>query len=93
MKSASNWQDFVAKTSHDFVNHDTDKRILSFMKNAPVFAATASIVFDEIKQQQTGIELTAYHSGDFLWDSRDIYYYENYGMPLNADFVNYVLNQ
>ena len=60
-------------------------------KEAEIIAATGSHLIDKIANRETDIELLAYSDGKYIWDSRDIYYYENYGMPLNSDFVAAVM--
>lgn len=66
---------------------DVDMRVLEYLKNSEVIAATGSNVIDEVANKETNVELLAYSDGKYIWDSRDIYYYETYGMPLKADFI------
>ncbi len=75
--------------SADFIA--VNSNILSYLKKAEIIAATGCRIIDEITNEETNIELLAYSDGKYIWDSRDIYYYENYGMPLNADFIKSVV--
>jgi hypothetical protein len=87
MRKIADFQEFVA----DFNRQETTNvspKILKYLKESEVIAATGTRVIDEISNEETNIELLAYSDGEYLWDSRDIYYYETYGMPLNADFIS-----
>ena len=41
----------------------------------------------------TFIENLDYESGDYYWNTSDIYHFEKYDLKLNDDFVQYVLEQ
>lgn len=86
MKPIADFQKFVV----EFGKHKTveiNPKIVKYLKDSEVIAATGAHFIDEITNEETNIELLAYSDGEYTWDSRDIYYYENYGMPLNTDFV------
>lgn len=95
MKTVSAWQDFVKepeKKDNILIVAEKSKRdLLSYLQSAPVYAAAAGMVFDEIAGTQTDIPLLAYEKDGFLWDSRDIYYLDKYNMKLNDEFMAHVL--
>lgn len=94
MKTVSAWQDFVKapeKENNIFNGAEKKQALLNYLKSAPVYAAAAGMVFDEISVKQTDIPLLAYEKDGFLWDSRDIYYFDKYNMRLNDEFVTHVL--
>lgn len=97
MKAVSTWQDFVKKSkSNEHVSNikeDVKNKLLEYLRSAPVFAAAAEEVYDEIADMTTGIPLLAYEKDGYLWDSRDIYYLDKYNMRLNDDFISYVLSK
>lgn len=86
LKKISNYDEFISEFS-TVKTIKADTKILKYLKEAEIIAATGSHLIDKIANRETDIELLAYSDGKYIWDSRDIYYYENYGMPLNSDFV------
>lgn len=66
--------------------------LLKFLKNGKV-TSIGGIVIDFNDGKWTGIESLDYESGEFYWDSSDIYHFEKYDVKLNDDFVQYVLNR
>jgi hypothetical protein len=87
MKKIADFQEFVAEFDKQ-KSIEVNPKIVKYLKASTVVAATGARVVDEITNENTNIELLAYSDGEYLWDSRDVYYYENYGMPLNNDFIS-----
>lgn len=89
LKKVADFQKFI-ENFEQYETVEVNPKIVKYLKESEVVAATGMRVIDEIADEETSIELLAYSDGKYLWDSRDIYYYETYGMPLNNDFISAV---
>lgn len=67
-------------------------RILSYMKNAPIVAATTVLVTDYITKEQLRKANNAHSDGTYQWYEDEIYHFEKYNLKLNDDFVQHVLS-
>ena len=65
---------------------------VSFLKNGKL-VSIGGIVVDFSTGEWTNIENLDYESGDYYWNSSDIYHFEKYDLKLNSDFIKYVLEK
>ena len=65
--------------------------ILKYLRSFNEDCVSAGKVFDEIENKQVDIALISYTDGEFYWNEADIYYFENYDLKLEDDFVQKVL--
>lgn len=68
------------------------EKILFFLRSFPPVSITGKVI-DAQNGEWTNIDNLDYESGDFYWDSSDIYHFEKYDIKLNDEFVQYVLNR
>ena len=70
------------------------KKIVEYLKSFQPTWHTTQCVVDVIKNINV-VELVdkGYTDGVFEWFETDIYHFENYDMPLNKEFINYVLDK
>ncbi len=66
--------------------------LLLFLKKGKV-TSIGGIIIDFNDGKWTGIESFDYESGEFYWDSSDIYHFEKYDIKLSDEFIQYVLNR
>jgi hypothetical protein len=97
MKPISNLVEILDKNL-DFNNFIKNKiknkdKILKFLKNQKILATATSYFYNDITNSNTNIPLVAYTDNTYVWDTRDIYYFEHYDLKLNDDFIEYVLNK
>lgn len=67
-------------------------KILSYMKNTPVVAATTALVTDYITKEQFYKANNAHSDGVYQWYEDEIYHFEKYNLKLNDDFIQHVLS-
>lgn len=67
-------------------------KILSYMKNAPVVAATTALVTDYITKEQFYKANNPHSDGVFQWYEDEIYHFEKYNLKLNDEFIQHVLS-
>ena len=67
-------------------------KILSYMKNTPVVAATTALVTDYITKEQFYKANNAHSAGVYQWYEDEIYHFEKYNLKLNDDFIQHVLS-
>ena len=68
-------------------------RVLRFMRGFPIVAAAAGRFRDEITHEEVSDrEWLAYDSGEWDWDTRDIYHLEKYDLELDPEFIKYALS-
>lgn len=64
-----------------------------FKKFKPNFA-TSAFVTDRITNQKVdGHYNMGYEYNGYFWNEEDIYHFKKYDMPLNPDFVKFVMTQ
>lgn len=69
-------------------------KVLEYLKKEKLISAyTTEKVFDLFKGKKTNIAVVAYNDETYYWDDRDVYYFENYNLKLNDDFIQHVLNR
>lgn len=69
-------------------------KILDFFKNHQPLTYSGSYVQDIVTNSKTNIPFRMYQEKDlFYWNDYHIYYFENYDLKLNDDFIDYVLNE
>lgn len=97
MKPISNLIEILNKKLNfsNFINIKLEKKetILKYLKNQSVLAIATSYFHNDISNESTNIPLIAYTDNVYVWDTRDIYYFEHYDLKLNDDFIDYVLNK
>ena len=70
------------------------QRVLKFLKSLPWYCAASGYFNDVVTGELIeSISLVAYKSGQWSWNSRDIYHFEKYNLELDPEFIQYVLNQ
>ncbi len=67
-------------------------KILSYMKSAPVVAATTALVTDYLTKEQFYKANNAHSDGAYQWYEDEIYHFEKYNLKLSDDFIQHVLN-
>lgn len=85
---------YINKCNNVFCGEEIDDKeeILFYLKSFKPRYATSAFVYDEIKHKTIeGIYDVGYDDGTYYWDGKDIYHLENYNMPLNSEFIKYVL--
>ena len=66
-------------------------RVLNYMKNGNKGSAAAGVAMDIIKNIPIEAEFCCYNDGIYGWRSDTIYYFENYNLKLDEDFLKHVL--
>lgn len=68
------------------------KAIIQYFKKFKPNFATSAFVMDYVKKQRReGHYNVGYEYNGFYWNEEDIYHFEKYNMPLNQDFIDYVM--
>lgn len=82
------------ETYSDFPKQEYEhkKAILDYLRGGKL-TSIGGIVIDFSTDTWTYIENLEYESGEYYWDTSDIYHFEKYDLKLNDDFVQYVLEQ
>ena len=74
-------------------DRNVDKELfISFLKNGKL-VSIGGIIIDFSTNEWTNTENLDYESGDFYWNSSDIYHFEKYDLKLNDDFIKYVIRE
>lgn len=63
------------------------ERVLEYLKAFDMDAVCAGKVYDMVKKEYTDITIVTYSDGEYYWDSSVIYYFENYDIELETEFV------
>lgn len=82
--------------AHQELEYPVKSAIIEYMKQRKyVISASSARVIDFAGNDQQIDQYcrTTYSDGLYLWTANDIYYFEKYGMRLNEDFINHVLEQ
>lgn len=59
----------------------------------PNFSTTGR-VYDNVKRITVeSIVDNGYYDGEYYWDETDIYHLKKYNMPINPEFIKYVLTK
>lgn len=87
--SEKNVEELKGVFSAECLSHKND--ILSYLKNAPIVAATSTLVTDYTTQKQLYKANNAHSDGVYQWYEDEIYHFEKYNLKLNDEFVQYVL--
>ena len=70
------------------------KIITQFLKNFKPNFATSGFIMDYVKNQKIEKHYNmGYEYNGFYWNEEDIYHFIKYNMPLNQDFIDYVISQ
>lgn len=73
---------------------DVEKqKIVEYLKKGKHIAESPSRITDFITGQPINIPLSMQSDGQYSWRSDIIYYYENYNIKLNPEFVAHVLKK
>ena len=67
--------------------HPEKELILEYLKSFDMDAVCAGKVYDMIKKEYTDVTIVTYSDGEYYWDSADVYYFENYDIELEPEFV------
>ncbi len=68
------------------------QRILKFLNSVPFDCAAAGYFNDVITGElMESISWVGYESGQWFWDSQDIYHFEKYDLELDPEFIQYAL--
>ena len=88
--SEMNAAELKALFSAECISRKND--ILSYLKNAPVVAATSALVTDYITKKQIYKANNAHSDGVYQWYEDEIYHFEKYNLMLNDEFIQHVLS-
>lgn len=56
--------------------------------------STTGRVYDNVKKVVVESKIdNGYFDGEYYWDETDIFHLDKYNMPLNPDFIEYVLSK
>lgn len=72
--------------------YENKNAILDFLKKGKL-TSIGGIVTDFFTDTWTFIENLDYESGEYYWNTSDIYHFEKYDLKLNDGFIQYVLKQ
>ena len=67
--------------------------VLRYMKSFEDDVVCPGKVYDVVRNEVTTVPLVYYTDGEFVWDERDIYHFENYNLKLEEKFIQKVLKQ
>jgi len=67
---------------------------LQFLQAYYPNVASSGTVIDNVTGEEV-IDLydCGYYDGKYYWDETDIYHLEKYNMPINQEFIEYVLSK
>ena len=68
-------------------------KVLHYLKNAKIVAASPGIMRDVITGESTGVRTVCYSDGTYFWKSEVPYYVEKYNMALPEHFIQHVLSE
>lgn len=68
-------------------------KILDYMKNSEIIAASPAIITDVVNNKNKISELYIMTDGTYEWRSDVIYYVEKYDMELPEDFIKHIIYQ
>jgi hypothetical protein len=74
---------------------DSEKKkiIVDFFDKLKPEAYTFSNIYDYFLNKEVNFPIMGYEVADYEIDSRVIYFFKNYDLKLNDDFIEYVLNK
>ena len=56
--------------------------------------STTGRVYDNVKRMVVESKVdNGYYDGEYYWDETDIYHFKEYNMPLDQEFVDYVMSK
>lgn len=88
---------YVRKDENIFIGGEPIKEketVLRFLQAYYPNLATSGKVIDNITGKEVCNLLDCgYYDGEYYWDETDIYHLEKYNMPINPEFIEYVLSK
>lgn len=70
------------------------EKIIKYLKSFQPTWYTTQCVVDAFKEVEVEkMSDNGYTDGVFEWFETDIYHFENYDMPLNEEFINYIFKK
>lgn len=96
MKNLKEFKDIKKKSIFDMNENreiSNKESIVNYLKNRKyVLFASSAEIYDEYQKKNILNSCKIWYADDlYKWTSQDIYYFENYGLPLNSDFVKHAL--
>ena len=73
------------------INQENKTKILDYMRSFDADVVCPCAVYDFVEKIYTQSTLVYYTDGDYIWDEREIYHFENYDIKLDDGFVNKAL--
>jgi len=94
-KTCEVYKDNKYPSIKDLINKPIKEKIkiIEYMKNCKIEAASPAIVTDLINNKNKFTELYIMTDDKYAWRSDVIYYVEKYDMELPEEFIQHVLNQ
>ena len=99
MKVITNFREFNQDKNAPSVQGEKNKNpiykkdiLLNYMRGFEEDVICPVRIRDEFTGKNLNRTLIYYTDGEFVWDEREIYHFENYNLTLNKEFVDKVLN-
>lgn len=74
----------------EFEKLEDKANVLKYMRGYKVPGVCCGGIFDVYKNDYTGIYMALHDDGEFAWNEATIYYFENYDVKLQPEFLEKV---